>query len=195
MKILHYPHPALRHPAQRLNVIDSRIRGYVREMFELMYEGRGLGLAGPQVGLPYQVFIMNLRQDADQPPQPELERVYINPVITERKGSVEGEEGCLSFPGLFQKVRRARTIRFQAYNLEGQLVEGAAADLEARVWQHEVDHLHGELYIDKMGPIAKMASRATLKNLEREYRRAQEKGEIPPDAEIEKVLVALEAVA
>jgi peptide deformylase len=195
MKILFYPHPALRHPAQPLNAIDSRIQSYVREMFELMYEGRGLGLAGPQVGLPYQIFIMNLRDDADQPPQPELARVYINPVILERKGSVEGEEGCLSFPGLFQKVRRARTIRYQAYNLEGQLVEGTAADLEARVWQHEVDHLHGELYIDKMGPIAKMASRSTLRSLERDYRRAQEKGEIPPDAEIEKVLVALAAGA
>jgi peptide deformylase len=138
MKILFYPHPALRYPAQQLNVIDSKIRGSVREMFELMYERRGSGLAGPQVGLPYQVFIMNL-----QPPQPELERVYINPVILERTGSVAGEEGCLSFPGLFQKVRRAQTIRYQAYNLEGQLVEGTAADLEARVWQHEVDHLHG----------------------------------------------------
>jgi peptide deformylase len=195
MKILHYPHPALRHPARTLNFIDSKIQGYVREMFELMYEGRGLGLAGPQVGLPFQIFIMNLRDDADQPPKPELERAFINPVILDRKGSVEGEEGCLSFPGLFQKVRRARTIRYQAYDLRGQLVEGTASDLEARVWQHEVDHLHGELYIDKMGAIAKMAIRSTLRGLERDYRRAQEKGEIPPDAEIEKVLVALEAVA
>jgi len=195
MKILQYPHPALRHPAVPLKSIDAKIKGYVREMFDLMYEGRGLGLAGPQVGLPYQVFIMNLRNDADQPPQPEMERAYINPVIFDPKGSVEGEEGCLSFPGLFQKVRRARTIHYQAYNLDGQLVEGTAADLEARVWQHEVDHLRGELFIDKMGYVAKIACRGTLNSFERDFRRAQEKGEIPPDAEIEKLLVDLEADA
>src|SRR5207247_8535674 len=108
--------------------------------------------------------------------------------ILERKGSVEGEEGCLSCPGLYQKVRRAKTIQAQAYTLEGQLIELTAHDMEARVWQHEVDHLNGVLFIDKMGPIAKMASRSSLRELERDYRRAQERGEIPPDAEIEKLL-------
>src|SRR5260370_11005807 len=127
-----------------------------------------------------------------EPEQPEQAKAYINPVIMERKGSVEGEEGCLSFPGLFAKVRRARTIRFQAYDIKGQLQEGTASDLEARVWQHEVDHLHGELFIDKMGPIAKMAKSGDVKKFEREFRRAQERGEIPPDADLNKVLDALE---
>src|SRR5262249_45970118 len=115
---------------------------------------------------------------------------------TERKGSVEGEEGCLSFPGLFQKVRRAKTICFQAYNLKGELVERATeGELEARVWQHEVDHLNGELFIDKMGAIAKLASRSSLKAFERDYRRGRERGDIPPDPEIEKLLLELEAQA
>jgi peptide deformylase len=188
MKIVHYPHPSLRHAARPLPAIDKRIHLYIGEMLDLMYEGKGLGLAAPQVALPFQIFVMNL-----EPPDREKERVYINPVTMDPKGSVEGEEGCLSFPGLFQKVRRAKTIRFQAYNPQGELVEGTISDLEARVWQHEVDHLHGRLFIDKMGPIAKMTSRGDLKKFEHDYRRAQERGEIPPDAEIEALLKKLEA--
>src|SRR5438034_5769115 len=176
MKIVQYPHPALRRVAKPLTGIDEQVRQQIRTMIDLMYEGRGLGLAGPQVALPYQVFVMNLTAD---PNQREHEHAYINPVILERKGSVEGEEGCLSFPGLYQKVRRAKTIKAQAYTLEGHPVELIASDMEARVWQHEVDHLNGVLFIDKMGPIAKMASRGSLRELERDYRRAQERGEIP----------------
>ncbi len=192
MKIVTYPHPALRHVARPLTSIDKKVHLQVGAMLDLMYEGKGLGLAGPQVALPYQIFVMNLKVD---PNERQHEEAYINPLIVERKGSVEGEEGCLSFPGFFQKVRRAKTIRAQAYNLKGELVEINAADMVARVWQHEVDHLHGELFIDKLGPIARMASRGDIKKFEHEYRRAQERGEIPPDADIERLLVALEAEA
>ncbi len=124
-----------------------------------------------------------------------MEGIYINPVILERKGSVEGEEGCLSFPKLYQKVRRARTIKAQAYNLQGQLIELDLSDLPARIWQHEVDHLHGVLYIDKFGPIAKLSSRGSLREFERDLHKAQERGEIPPDVEIEWRLKELEALA
>jgi peptide deformylase len=189
MKIVNYPHPALRHPAVPLKAIDKQVHLHVGAMLDLMYEGRGLGLAGPQVALPYQIFVMNLKAD---PAERETERAFINPVIIDRRGSVEGEEGCLSFPGLFQKVRRARNITFQAYNLKGELVEETVSELEARVWQHEVDHLHAVLFIDKMGTIAKIASRGTLKEFEREYRKAQERGEIPPEVEINKALDELE---
>jgi peptide deformylase len=190
MKIVHYPHPSLRHKAVLVTAIDKKVQTYIQEMLDLMYEGKGLGLAAPQVALPYQVFVMNLNHE-----NREEQRVCINPVISERKGSVEGEEGCLSFPGLYQKVRRAKTIRCQAYNLKGELVDQTLSELEARVWQHEVDHLHGELFIDKMGTIAKMASRSSLKHFERDFRRAQERGELPPDLEIEKLLTALEGQA
>ena len=98
MKIVHYPHPALRHAARPLTAIDKRVERYIAEMLDLMYEGKGLGLAGPQVALPYQIFVMNL-----EPEQRDKAKAYINPVIMERKGSVEGEEGCLSFPGLFRQ--------------------------------------------------------------------------------------------
>ena len=86
----------------------------------------------------------------------------------------------------------ARTVKVQAYNLKGQLVEKVVSDLESRAWQHEIDHLNGVLFIDMMGPIAKLASRGAVKCFERDFRRMQERGEIPRDADIEKVLAAIE---
>jgi peptide deformylase len=192
MKIVQYPHPSLRHPARPLTSIDEKVRRQAREMLDLMYEAKGLGLASNQVGLPFQLLVINAAAD---PSRKEEEQVFINPVILERKGSVEGEEGCLSFPKLFAKVRRAKTVKAHAYNLQGELVEVISTDLAARLLQHEVDHLHGILFIDKMGPIARLASRTALRDFERQYRRAQERGEIPPEGEIEKTLAALEALA
>ncbi len=189
MKIVNYPHPALRHPGRALTSIDKKINLQVGEMFDLMYEAGGLGLAATQVALPYQLLVMNLSRD---PELKEKQEVYINPVIIERKGSIDDEEGCLSFPGLYQKVRRAKTVKVRAYNLKGEAVEITASDLPARCWQHEIDHLKGVLFIDRMGAIGKLASRGTLKDFERSFRRAQERGEIPPDLEIEKLLAAME---
>src|SRR5262245_7382835 len=180
MKIVQYPHPALRHASRPLTSIDKKVRLQAGAMLELMYAAHGLGLAANQVAWPFQLLVLNLTADPNQRDQ---ERVYINPVILERKGSVEGEEGCLSFPGLFQKVRRAKTIKVQAYDLNGQPVEPEASDMLARVLQHEIDHLHGVLFIDKMGPIARLASRTSLREFEREYRKAQGKGELPSDAD------------
>jgi peptide deformylase len=188
MKIVRYPHPSLRHVAKPLTGIDKQVQLQVGAMLDLMYEGKGLGLAGPQVVYPFQVFVMNL-----DPENKDKQAVFINPVIIDRKSTIEGEEGCLSFPGLYQRVRRAKSVRYRAYDLKGDLIEGTTTnDLEARVWQHEVDHLHGELFIDKMGPIARLAARNDLKAFEREYRKAQEKGEIPPDADLKRQLELLQ---
>jgi peptide deformylase len=192
MKIVHYPHPALRHPAIPVRSIDKQLRLQIGAMKELMYEARGLGLAAPQVALPFQLLVMNITGD---PEQPEAEEVYFNPTIVERKGLIDAEEGCLSFPGLYQKVKRAKTIKIQAYDLKGQLVEKVVHELEARAWQHEIDHLNGVLFIDKMGLIGKMAARSSVKEFERDFRKAQERGELPPDAELEQVLALLEGRA
>jgi peptide deformylase len=180
MKLVLYPHPALRAKAQPLTAIDQQVHQTAREMLDLMYEHKGLGLAANQVALPYRLLVMNLSGAEKDPAQ---EGVYINPVILERKGSFEDEEGCLSFPGLYAKVRRAKTVRVQAYNLKGELLDIGASDLAARCWQHEIDHLDGVLFIDKMGPIARLASRGSLKEFERDFRKAQERGEIRPDIE------------
>jgi peptide deformylase len=192
MRIVHYPHPALRHPAKPLTCIDKQLHLHIGAMKDLMYEARGLGLAAPQVALPYQLLVMNVTGD---PKQPEREEVYLNPGIVERKGFIEDEEGCLSFPGLYQKIRRSKSVKIQAYDLKGNLVEKVVTDLEARAWQHEIDHLNGVLFIDMMGPIAKLSSRSSVKNFERVFRKAQEKGEIPQEFEIEKLLAALESHA
>jgi peptide deformylase len=192
MKIVHYPHPALRHAARPVSSIDKELNLQIGRMMELMYEARGLGLAAPQVALPFQLLVMNVTGD---PAKPECEEVYLNPVIVERRGSIDDEEGCLSFPGLYQKIRRAKTVKLHAYNMKGQLVEKVVSDLEARAWQHEIDHLNGVLFIDKMGTIAKLTSRTAVKNFEKAFRQAQERGEIPPDVEIEKLLAAIESEA
>ncbi len=194
MKIVQYPHPSLRHVAKQLRAIDKKVHVYAGQMLELMYEHRGLALAATQVELPFRMIVMNVTEDTEKR-DPNNGVVAINPVILEPKGSVEGDEGCLSFPGLYQKIRRAKTVKVQAYDLKGVLIEKTCSDLEARVWQHEVDHLDGVLFIDKMGTIAKLGSRSALKAFERTYRRAQERGEIPAEAEIERLLKALEAEA
>jgi peptide deformylase len=189
MKIVHYPHPALRHPGKPVLTIDKDLRLQIGQMMECMYGARGLGLAAPQVALPFQLLVMNVTGD---PNQSDKEEVYLNPTIIDKKGNVDDEEGCLSFPGLFQKVRRAKTIKIRAYDLKGNLVEKIATDIEARAWQHEIDHLNGVLFIDKMGLLGRIASRGSLRSFEYEFRKAQERGEIPPETDIEKLLLALE---
>ena len=191
MKIVRYPHPSLRHAARPLAAIDEKVRTQAQEMLDLMVEHKGLALAATQVELPFRMIVMNVQAEGIQ--RDEV-GVYFNPVILERKGSVEGEEGCLSFPELFQKIRRAKTVRVQAYNLKGEIIDRVCNDLEARVWLHEIDHLDGILFIDKMGPIARLSSRSSLRKFENDFKKAQARGEIPPEAEIKKTLEALAAL-
>lgn len=188
MKIVNYPHPALRHKTRPLTAIDKQVRLDAGQMLQLMYESRGIGLAANQVVLPYRMLVLNVSAD---PTQREQELVCINPVIVERKGTTEGEEGCLSFPGLYGKVRRARSVKVQAYNLEGQAFEVSALDLTSRALQHEIDHLDGVLFIDKMSTVSKLASRSAIKEFERQFRRGQERGDVPSNADLEKLLKEL----
>jgi peptide deformylase len=179
MKIVNYPHPALRQKMPPLPSIDKEVRLIAGRMLELMYEARGLGLAANQVAYPYQLCVINPTPDD---PERKHEMVLINPVILEHRGSMEGEEGCLSFPELFQKVRRFKHVKVQAYNLEGKEVEIVPqSDLCSRLLQHEIDHLQGILFVDKMGFLARRGSRGIMESLERAYRRAQERGEISAD--------------
>src|SRR5262249_31287296 len=192
MKIVNYPHPALRYPARPVTTIDAKLQKLAAEMLALMYEHKGLGLAAPQVAHPYQMFVVNISGD---PEKKENELVLINPVILDRQGVMEGEEGCLSFPGLFTKIRRAKSVKMQGYNLKGELLEIDAVELLSRCLQHELDHLPGVLFVDKMGPIAKLAARTSLREFERLYEKARGKGEIPADAEIKKQLDELALLA
>lgn len=185
LKILKYPHPALRYPAKLVATIDKELRLLAGRMLELMYEHKGLGLAAPQVGAPLHLLVMNFDGDPEQKDQ---ECVAVNPVIVERKGSQEGSEGCLSFPELFQNVRRAKQVTIRAYDLQGNQFEMTSTELAARLWQHEIDHLFGELFIDKMTPLGRIGSKEFLQQFEREFHSARKRGEIGTDAEILKAL-------
>jgi peptide deformylase len=179
MQIVKYPHPALRHKAEPITALSKEIELLAGGMLELMYKHEGLGLAAPQVAAPVRLLVMNFAAD---PEQKQHEYVAINPVIVETsKAILDDREGCLSFPDLYAKVRRYKKVKVQAYNLKGELYEMTCEDLPARVWQHEIDHLDGTLFIDKMGLVGRMNSKKALKEFEEQYREAQRKGEIPPD--------------
>jgi peptide deformylase len=185
LRIVKYPHPALRFESVPVTRIDDTLRGHVREMFDLMYENRGIGLAANQVALPFRFFVLNLTAD---PEKKESEQVFINPEIVKRHSSFEAEEGCLSFPGLYANVQRARKIKVRAFDIEGNDLEIDAEDLYSRAIQHETDHVFGRLFVDyfQAGPRASVA--AKIREFEIQYRQAQEAGEWPSDEEIQKQL-------
>ena len=188
LRIVRWPHPALRFESVPVTRIDDTLRGQVREMFDLMYENRGVGLAANQVALPFRFFILNTTGD---PEKAESEQVFINPEIIKRHSSIEAEEGCLSFPGLYADVQRARKIKVRAFDLEGNEIELDAEDLLSRAIQHETDHLHGKLYIDYFQPSARASSAAKIREFELQYRQAQNANEIPSDEEILRQLKEL----
>jgi peptide deformylase len=190
-KIVTYPHPALRHPAVPVTILDKEIRTLAGELVETMYAHSGAGLAAPQLAVPYQMFVMNLAL-GEEDAEPRYE-VVVNPLILERGGVVvEAEEGCLSFPKLFQKVRRPKQVKVQGINLEGQTFEKTLVDLPARVFQHEFDHLHGRLFIDYFGVVAKLASKQDLATFTKDFQRDQEKKRYPSNKEILRQLRKLE---
>jgi peptide deformylase len=189
LQIVRYPHPTLRHVSKSLRRVDAELHRIVREMFELMYAEKGIGLAANQVDLPYRLFVLNLESDAARP---ELEQVFINPVIRRTKGKVEAEEGCLSLPGLYGQVSRAEFVEVMAYDLTGEEVRKRAEGLFARAVQHEIDHLDGVLFIDKLEPSGQTAARPALEEFERAFADARQRGEIPDDAALAARLAELE---
>lgn len=189
MRIVKYPHPTLRHKSKPLRRVDKELFGLVRQMFDLLYEHHGLGLAANQVDLPYRLFIINLESD---PAQPDQEHVFINPVISQRKGMVEKEEGCLSFPEIYAPVRRPEKVTVTAYNLAGQEVRYELEGLFARAVQHEADHLDGVLYIDRLSPANRLKIKEELEDLEQEFLGDRDRGLIPPDASLAARLNHLE---
>lgn len=158
-------------------------------MFDLMYAAEGVGLAANQVDLPYRLFVVNLEAD---PAAKDQECVFINPVISSRKGMQESEEGCLSIPGLYGPVKRPEKVTISAYNLAGNEIQGEVNGLLARVVQHETDHLDGVLFIDRLSPTGQLALKQELRDLEQRFVRQRERGEIPSDEEIVARLVELE---
>ena len=188
LRIVHYPHPALKHPAVPVKLVDKQLRLTVGEMFERMYDAKGLGLAAPQVALPYRLLVMNTTGKAGDAAH---EKVYINPQIVDRKGTMDGEEGCLSFPGLFVNVRRAKRVAIEAYDLDGNLVELEAEGLESRAWQHELDHLAGVVFTERFSTLSKLANSRAVRSFTNKFQQLQKLGDIPPDEEIHRMLAEL----
>ncbi|MCA8992985.1 MAG: peptide deformylase [Planctomycetaceae bacterium] len=178
MQIVYYPHPSLRFQALEVKRIDSNLRTVVRKMFDLMYEARGIGLAATQIGLPLRLFVINLEAD---PAAKEDEFVFINPQINKRRGSDTDEEGCLSLPKLFADVKRPEAVVIEAFDLDGQLFEMDLEELPARVVQHELDHLDGAMFTDKVIDQHRDYVDPVLKVFEQTFRQAQASGAYPND--------------
>jgi peptide deformylase len=148
--ILVYPDPFLSRKAAVVAEVDGRVRTLVRDMFETMYAAEGIGLAAPQVGVGKRVIVLDVSPvDGTVPPM-----AIVNPEIVERKGSVAGEEGCLSVPGIQGEVCRAETVVVRGLDPEGVPVRLSAGGILSRALQHEIDHLDGILFIDRISSAA-----------------------------------------
>jgi peptide deformylase len=189
LQVIQYPHPTLRHKSKDLKRVDAGLREIVREMFALMYEHKGIGLAANQVDLPYRLFVLNIKGD---PKAVDEEYVFLNPRIISHKGSAEAEEGCLSLPGLYGDVRRPEKVRVNAYSLEGKEITLDVDGLFARAVQHEIDHLDGVLFIDRLSTTGEAKARDLVQDFENEFANRRERKEIPDDATIAARLKELE---
>jgi peptide deformylase len=163
LHLVSYPAPVLQKVAKDVQHFDPWLRAVVERMKDLMVEHKGVGLAAPQVGLSLRLFI------AAPTGKREEARAYINPVLTDEHGSEEGEEGCLSLPDIRIKVPRFKTLRIEALDEHGQPFSENVSDFHARIVQHENDHLDGILLIDRMSPVARLANRKKIKELEDSY--------------------------
>ena len=161
LRIVTYPDPVLRQPADPVAEVSDEVRAVAHRMIELMHEAPGVGLAAPQVGLPWRMFVANPTGE------PGNDRVFINPEVADASRDVTAmEEGCLSLPEIRGEVQRPRRVTVRATDLEGERFELTSEELPARVWQHEIDHLDGVLIIDKMTRMDRLANRRPLKALE-----------------------------
>ena len=170
MEIVYHPHPDLRKRAAPIAEVSAEIRRRAAEMIELMFAARGVGLAANQVAWRERIVIIC--------PSGEFEdaRALVNPEVIEGEGEEIAEEGCLSFPQVYGRVPRAARIRYRYTDLDGTPVECEAGGLEARVVQHEIDHLDGIVFTMRMTPADRMATRKAVKELERRYKEQQDRG-------------------
>ena len=189
LQLVEYPHPALLRRTRPLVKIDDGVCEAVEQMFDIMYESGGIGLAANQVALPYRLFIINLeaRPDAGE------ELVFINPTLSRPRGTAVQEEGCLSLPGLRMDVRRPERVVVDAWSLEGEPVHLDIDGLLSRVVQHEFDHLEGRLFTDRLPEAAELEVRWALESFRNVFAGQQSRGEIPGSDALHASLDRLEA--
>lgn len=161
LEILQYPDPRLHKIAARVKTVDEEIRTLVRNMAETMYTAPGLGLAATQVDRHLQIAVIDTSETRDQL------MVFINPEITAASGMADCEEGCLSVPGIYEKVKRAQNISVRALNLEGKEFTLDAEGLRAVCIQHEMDHLKGKVFVEYLSRLKQSRILAKLKKTQR----------------------------
>jgi peptide deformylase len=141
-KIVFHPDPVLETECEEVTIFDKKLKKLISDMFDTMYEADGVGLAAPQIGIAQQIAVVDTGDSG------KLE--LINPKIVEQSGEQVGPEGCLSFPGVYGDVKRAFTVKVEAQDKKGRHYSITAEDFLARAIQHEIDHLHGVLFTDKI---------------------------------------------
>ena len=163
LEILEYPDERLRTVAAPVENVDDELRAIIDDMFETMYDAKGVGLAATQVDVHKRLFIADCSENQDLP------LVFINPTIIARDGMHENEEGCLSFPNVYAKVERASEVTVEALDRDGKAFTMDAEGLLAICVQHELDHLEGKLFVDYLSPLKRSRIR---KKLEKEAKLA-----------------------
>ncbi len=158
--IVVYPHQALLEPTHEVAEIDDDVRALVRDMVETMHAEPGVGLAANQVADPRRIMVIDLSAGEE----PGQVQVLINPRILESSGRQDGEEGCLSFPGIYENILRPMRVRFSALDLDGSRREAEAEGFLARAICHEMDHLEGVTFLQRMSPLKR---RLVLRRIER----------------------------
>ncbi len=169
LAILEYPDPRLRTRATPVAVVDDAVRQLIDDLLETMYASKGIGLAASQVDIHRRVLVLDISDGRDQP------MAFINPEILEAEGSAPGEEGCLSLPGIYDKLERAARVRVRALDRNGEPFELQADGLLGVCIQHEMDHLEGKLFVDYLSELKRQLIRRRLQK-ERRQRPSQGSG-------------------
>ena len=166
-EIVIYPADVLKTRAEEVKEFNEEIKKLVEDMFDTMYKRGGVGLAANQVGVLKRVVVIDLHSRTEKEGKEQI--VLINPEIVAQEGEVVKEEGCLSLPGLYKKVKRAAYVKVKAQNLEGEEFEIEGEGLLARALQHEIDHLKGIVFIDRLSPLQKRLALEKYRKLKRKY--------------------------
>jgi peptide deformylase len=178
LRIVHYPAPVLLKKAKPVPEINEEVAEVAERMLELMRDAEGIGLAAPQVGLPWRMFVVDIPESdersaeaSEQSPYPTATdgpEVYINPVFSNAQGAIVAmEEGCLSLPEIRGEVMRQPVITITAQDLSGKTFTQTGSGLLARCWQHEMDHLDGILIISRMSQMSRIKNKQAIRELER----------------------------
>lgn len=162
-KILYLPDPRLRLVAKPVETFDEKLQILIEDMFDTLYEVRGVGLAAPQIGVSLRLSVIDTVGDKKS------QLVIINPEILSSEGEKEFEEGCLSVPGVYDKVIRAPQVKVKALDRQGQPIEICAEGLLAECLQHEIDHLNGKLFVDLLSPLKRAMARRKLDKFKRRH--------------------------